>query len=96
MPRRGVSLSELLERSMRLGQRRVALQRMLMMEAAGLEVSEASRAFCQAARMRLPLRELDRMQRAAQDWACMLSRRGALGWFDDAEPDLEGVPRRHG
>ena len=84
---------------MRLGQRRVALQRMLMMEAAGMEVCEASRAFCHATRMRLPLRELDRMQRAAQSWACMLGRRGALGWFEDADPALDrraGQPPLHG
>jgi hypothetical protein len=81
---RSVSLPELLDRSVRLGHRRVALQRLLMMEAAGLEVSEASRAFCQPARMTVPLRELDRMQQAAQAWASMLGGRGALGWFEDA------------
>lgn len=80
---RGVSLPELLDRSMRLGQRRVALQRMLMMEAAGMEISEASRAFCHPARMSLPRRELDRMHQAAQAWARMLGSRGTLGWFGD-------------
>lgn len=80
---RGVSLPELLDRSMRLGQRRVALQRMLMMEAAGLEVSEAARAFCQPARMTVSLRELDRMHEAAQAWARMVGKRGAHTWFED-------------
>jgi hypothetical protein len=80
---RGVSLPELLERSVRLGHRRVALQRLLMMEAAGMEVSESARAFCQPARMTLPLRELDRMHQASQAWAAMLSSRGALDRFED-------------
>jgi hypothetical protein len=82
---RGVSLPQLLERSIRLGQRRVALQRMLMMEAAGIEVSEAWRAFCQPARNTVPLRELDRMYQAAQAWAGMVGGRGALGWFEDCD-----------
>jgi hypothetical protein len=80
----GVSLPELVERSMRLGQRRVALQRMLMMEAAGLEVSDAIRAFCHPARMTVPLREFDRMHEAAQAWAGMLGRRGVRAWFEEA------------
>jgi hypothetical protein len=80
---RSVSLPELLDRSVRLGHRRVALQRMLMMEAVGLEVSEASRAFCQPARVKVPLREFDRMRHAAQAWAAMLGSRGALGRFED-------------
>jgi hypothetical protein len=82
---RGVSLPQLLERSIRLGQRRVALQRMLMMEAAGIEVSEAWRAFCQPARNTVPLRELDRMYQAARAWAGMVGGRGALGWFEDCD-----------
>jgi hypothetical protein len=80
---RGVSLPELIDRSMRLGHRRVALQRVLMMEAAGLEVTEASRAFCQPARSTVPLRELDRMYEAAQAWARMVSTRGAVHRFED-------------
>jgi hypothetical protein len=81
---RGISLPELLERSMHRGQRRVALQRMLMMEAAGLEVSDALRSFCQAARKAVPPRELDRMHAAARAWARMVGPRAALAWFQDA------------
>jgi len=69
---RGVSLPDLLERSIRRGQKRVALQRLLMMEAAGLQVSEASRTFCHALRMAIPRRELDRMYAAADAWARMI------------------------
>jgi hypothetical protein len=67
----GSSLQYLLDRSIRLGQRRVALQRILMIEASGGEVSQAARDFCQSIRMTLPQREIDRMRQAARAWAEM-------------------------
>ena len=72
---RGVSLPELLERSIRRGHKRVALQRLLMMEAAGLEASEESRAFCHPLRMTISRREFDRMNDAARDWVRMIGAR---------------------
>jgi hypothetical protein len=72
---RSVSLEALLEQSIRRGQRRVALQRLLMLEARGLPVDPAARDFCQPLRLSLPLREYDRMLAAARDWARMVSGR---------------------
>jgi hypothetical protein len=72
---RSVSLEALLEQSIRRGQRRVALQRLLMLEARGLPVDPAVRDFCQPVRLSLPLREYDRMLAAAQAWARMVSGR---------------------
>ena len=77
---RSVSLEALLERSMRLGQRRVALQRLLMLEARGLPVDEGARAFCHALRSSLPRREYDRMLAAARDWARLVSGRERGGF----------------
>ena len=72
---RSVSLEALLEQSIRRGHRRVALQRLLMLEARGLPVDPAVRDFCQPLRLSLPLREYDRMLAAAQAWARMVSGR---------------------
>ena len=72
---RSVSLEALLEQSIRRGHRRVALQRLLMLEARGLPVDPAVRDFCQPLRLSLPLREYDRMRAAAQAWARMVSGR---------------------
>lgn len=72
---RSVSLEALLEQSIRRGHRRVALQRLLMLEARGLPVDPAVRDFCQPVRLSLPLREYDRMLAAAQAWARMVSGR---------------------
>lgn len=74
--RGGTSLNDLLERSIRLGQRRVALQRLMMMEASGIEVSQVARDFCRPVQLALPLREIERMRQVAGDWAAMIGHRG--------------------
>lgn len=71
-----VSLEALLQRSIRCGHRRVALQRLLMLEARGLPISEAARAFCEPVRLSVPMREYDRMLAAARTWSHMVSGRG--------------------
>jgi hypothetical protein len=77
-----VSLDALLEQSMRRGQQRVALQRLLMLEARGLPASEAARAFCAPARLSVPRREYERMLAAARAWARMVSGRDRGGFED--------------
>jgi hypothetical protein len=79
---RSVSLEALLEQSMQRGQRRVALQRLLMLEARGLPTSEAARAFCQPVRLSLPRREYDRMLAVAHNWARLVSGRERDGFQD--------------
>jgi hypothetical protein len=74
------SLEALIARSMRRGQRRVALQRLLMLEARGLPVDPAVRDFCEPVRLSLPLREFERMRAAAQAWACMVRGRDRGGF----------------
>jgi hypothetical protein len=74
------SLEALIAQSMRRGQRRVALQRLLMLEARGLPVDPAVRDFCEPVRLSLPLREFERMRAAAQAWARMVSGRDRGGF----------------
>jgi hypothetical protein len=78
----GVTLEELLARSIRMGQRRVALQRLLMLEARGLPVAAEHVSFCREMRTTVPRRELQRMQQAADEWARLVSGRDRTMYLD--------------
>jgi hypothetical protein len=76
-----VTLHDLLEASVRRGQRRVALQRLMMLQARGECVPDDIRRYREAFRSRVPKRELARMGEVATDWACMVSGRDARWKF---------------
>lgn len=78
---RSLLLQDLLAHSVRRGHARVALQRLMMLQARGEPVPDELRRRCEAHRARLPPREVARMAAAAAEWASMVSGRDARWTF---------------
>jgi len=70
------ALLQLLERSIRLGHRRLAIRRILMLHACAIEVPKEWSGHCRELLLRAERAELSRIHQSVHEWAMMLAPLG--------------------
>jgi hypothetical protein len=68
------ALVDLLERSLRLGHRRLAIRRLFMMEICGYPVPQELLEACAPLQQKVKATEVNRIRRSVLEWHAMISR----------------------